>query len=46
MAHVRLDNVLMPEARKLTFMPAAGKPQVLAGAVTGDPLYALGVPGR
>lgn len=41
MAHVRLDNVLMPEARKLTFTQAAGKPQVLAGAVSGDPLYAL-----
>ncbi|MBN9121656.1 MAG: hypothetical protein J0I06_21340 [Planctomycetes bacterium] len=41
MAHVRLDNVLMPEARKLTFTPAAGKPQVLAGTVTGDPVLAL-----
>jgi hypothetical protein len=41
MAHVRLDNILMPEARKLTFTPAAGKPQVLAGAVSGDPLFAL-----
>ncbi len=41
MAHVRLDNVLMPEAHKLTFTPAAGKPQVLAGAVTGDPLFAI-----
>lgn len=41
MAHVRLDNLLMPEARKLTFTPVAGKPQVLAGAVTGDPLYAV-----
>lgn len=41
MAHVRLDNVLMPEAHKLTFTPAAGTPQVLAGAVTGDPLFAL-----
>jgi hypothetical protein len=41
MAHVRLDSVLMPEARKLTFTPAAGKPQVLAGAVSGDPLFAL-----
>jgi hypothetical protein len=41
MAHVRLDNVLMPEARKLVFSPAAGKPLVLAGAVTGDPLFAL-----
>ncbi|HUR54560.1 MAG TPA: BatA and WFA domain-containing protein [Gemmataceae bacterium] len=41
MAHVRLDNVLMPEAKKLNFTPAAGKPQVLAGAVSGDPLYVL-----
>ena len=41
MAHVRLDNVVMPEARKLTFTPAAGKPQVLAGTVTGDPVFAL-----
>jgi hypothetical protein len=38
MAHIRLDNVLMPEARKLKFTPAAGKPQVLAGALTGEPL--------
>jgi hypothetical protein len=38
MAHIRLDNVLMPEARKLTFTPAAGKPQVLAAALTGEPL--------
>jgi von Willebrand factor type A domain/Aerotolerance regulator N-terminal len=38
MANVRLDNVLMPEARKLTF--AAGvKPQVLAAALTGDPVF-------
>ncbi len=41
MAHVRLDNVLMPEARKVAFSPAAGRPQVLAAAVTGDPLFAL-----
>jgi hypothetical protein len=41
MAHVRLDNVLMPEARKLNFTPAAGKPQILAGAVGGEPLFAL-----
>ncbi|MBX9583071.1 MAG: BatA and WFA domain-containing protein [Gemmataceae bacterium] len=40
MAHVRLDNVLMPEAHKLTFTPAAGKPRVLAGVVTGDPVFA------
>lgn len=37
MAHVRLDNVIMPEARKLTF---AEPPKVLAGTVTGEPLYA------
>ncbi len=41
MAHVRLDNVLMPEARKVTFTPAAGKPQILAAASTGDPLFAV-----
>ncbi len=41
MAHVRLDNVLFPEAHKLTFTPAAGKPQILASAVTGDPMFAL-----
>ena len=40
MAHVRLDNMLLPEARKLAFTPAAGKPQVLAGAVGGEPLFA------
>jgi hypothetical protein len=38
MAHIRLDNVLMPEARKLTFTAAAGKPQILAAALTGEPL--------
>lgn len=37
MAHVRLDNVIMPEARQLAF---AETPKVLAGAVTGEPLYA------
>ncbi|CAN5298318.1 BatA and WFA domain-containing protein [soil metagenome] len=41
MSHVRLDNVILPEARKLTFLPAAGKPQILAGGVSGDPLFAL-----
>ncbi len=40
MAHVRLDNVLMPESRKLTFS-AAVKPQVLAGTVSGDPVFTL-----
>lgn len=37
MLHVRLDNVLMPEARKLTL---TGEPKILVGAVTGEPLYA------
>jgi hypothetical protein len=37
MTHVRLDNVLMPQARKLTFK---SKPRVLAGALSGDPIYA------
>jgi hypothetical protein len=41
MAHIRLDNVLMPEARKLTFTEAAGTPQVLAAALTGEPLLAV-----
>jgi hypothetical protein len=41
MAHVRLDNILMPEARKLTFTPAAGKPHILASSLTGEPLFAL-----
>ena len=35
MAHVRLDNVMMPAARKLTLK---AKAQVLAESVTGDPL--------
>jgi hypothetical protein len=37
MTHVRLDNVLMPQARKLTFRNHA---HILAGAVTNDPVYA------
>jgi hypothetical protein len=37
---VRLDNVLLPEARKLSFTAAAGKPKVLAGSITGDALFA------
>ncbi|HEV3164953.1 MAG TPA: BatA and WFA domain-containing protein [Isosphaeraceae bacterium] len=36
MTHVRLDNVMMPEARQLK--PKA-KVQVLVTAVTGDPLF-------
>src|SRR5438445_4284086 len=39
MAHVRLDNVLMPEARKLTLASSAAKPHILAAALTGEPLY-------
>jgi von Willebrand factor type A domain/Aerotolerance regulator N-terminal len=38
MAHVRLDNVLMPEARQLKI--TAPKVQVLATSLTNDPLYA------
>ncbi len=38
MAHVRLDNVLMPEARQLKL--TAPKAQLLASSLTGDPLYA------
>lgn len=37
MTHVRLDNVLMPAARQLTFPEP---PHVLAGTVSGDPVYA------
>ncbi len=36
MAHVQLDNIVMPEARKLKFK---GSVQVLAAALSGDPLY-------
>ncbi|MEO2034005.1 MAG: BatA and WFA domain-containing protein [Planctomycetaceae bacterium] len=36
MTHVRLDNVWMPEARKII---AAGANHVLAGTVSGDPIY-------
>jgi hypothetical protein len=38
MAHVRLDNVLMPEARQLKI--TAPKFQTLATSLTNDPLYA------
>ncbi len=37
MAHLRLDNVLMPEAKMLTPTPAV-KSQVLASAANGEPL--------
>ncbi len=38
MAHIRLDNVLMPEAKKLTI---TARSQVLAESASGDPLYAV-----
>jgi hypothetical protein len=37
MTHVRLDNVVMPEARQLKF---SEPPRVLAGALSGDAVYA------
>ena len=37
MTHVRLDNVLMPQARKLD---PTGPARVLAGSVSNDPIYA------
>ncbi|MFO0789792.1 MAG: VWA domain-containing protein [Pirellulales bacterium] len=37
MAHVRLDNVLLPSARRITFKTP---PDILAGAITGEPIYA------
>src|SRR5205823_7864884 len=44
MRHVRLDNVLLPEARQLT-PPEGAKP--LVTALSGDPLYfSLEQPGR
>ncbi len=36
MTHIRLDNVLMPEARQIKF---SAKGQALATALGGDPLY-------
>ena len=44
MRHVRLDNIILPQARKL--VPRAGT-QTLVGAVEGDPLYfSFEEPGR
>lgn len=37
MAHVRLDNMLMPAAKKLTFKST---PEILAGTLAGDAIYA------
>ena len=40
MSHVRLDNVVMPEARRLTPTPTEPEQvQVLASAISTDPLY-------
>jgi hypothetical protein len=41
MAHVRLDNVILPDARNMTFLPPAGKPQVLASSLNNEPLVSL-----
>jgi len=38
MLHIRLDNVIMPEARKLALK---GPAHVLAESAGGDPLYAV-----
>ncbi len=38
MLHIRLDNVIVPEARKLTLK---GPAHVLAESAVGDPLYAV-----
>ena len=38
MTHIRLDNVLMPEARSLTFQPPI---KSLAETVTGESVYAV-----
>jgi hypothetical protein len=40
LSHVRLDQVLMPEARKLT-IASRMTTKVLAESATGDPLYAV-----
>ncbi|MDZ4849188.1 MAG: VWA domain-containing protein [Pirellulaceae bacterium] len=37
MTHIRLDNVIMPQAKQLQFKTAI---HVLASTVTGDPIYA------
>ena len=40
MAHVRLDNVLMPEARRLVLKAgAAAKAKILASSIEGEPLF-------
>jgi len=38
MLHIRLDNVIVPEARKLTLK---GPARILAESAAGDPLYAV-----
>ena len=40
MAHVKLDNVLMPEARRLILKErAAAKVKILASSIEGEPLF-------
>ena len=39
--HVRLDNVILPDARQIAFTPAAGKPVALASSLQNEPLISL-----
>jgi von Willebrand factor type A domain/Aerotolerance regulator N-terminal len=39
--HVRLDNVILPDARQIAFTPAAGKPALLAASLQNEPLVSL-----
>ncbi len=39
--HVRLDNVILPDARQIAFTPAAGKPAALAASLQNEPLVSL-----
>ena len=41
LAHVRLDNVVLPDARAITFLPGEVKPRVLLAGVGGEPLLTL-----
>ncbi len=41
LAHVRLDNVILPDARMIAFTPPASKPQVLASSLQNEPLITL-----
>jgi hypothetical protein len=39
--HVRLDNVILPDARQIAFTPEAGKPVALASSLQNEPLISL-----